>query len=167
MGAGAGKTTLMDVIAGRKTQGEITGDILVNGHPKDQKTWSRVVGYVEQMDIHSPQVRSCQVLPNSQQLLPGCAELTAAPARVCRVGSSTCSCSCSHSLHAAAPVSSLQLTLILCVYVWLSVCPSDVCVDVCLSGFCVWLLIVRQRPHEQGGKCNLTVITPTRNSFVL
>ena len=46
----------MDVIAGRKTQGEIKGDILVNGYPKDQKTWARVVGYVEQMDIHSPQV---------------------------------------------------------------------------------------------------------------
>lgn len=46
----------MDVIAGRKTQGEITGEILVNGHPKDQTTWARVVGYVEQMDIHSPQV---------------------------------------------------------------------------------------------------------------
>ena len=30
-GSGAGKTTLMDVIAGRKTQGEITGDVLVNG----------------------------------------------------------------------------------------------------------------------------------------
>ena len=30
-GSGAGKTTLMDCIAGRKTQGEITGDILVNG----------------------------------------------------------------------------------------------------------------------------------------
>lgn len=72
MGAGAGKTTLMDVIAGRKTQGEITGDILVNGHPKDQKTWSRVVGYVEQMDIHSPQVCSCQV-----------SACTAAPAAAC------------------------------------------------------------------------------------
>ncbi len=58
-GSGAGKTTLMDVIAGSKTQGEITGDILVNGYPKDQKTWSRVVGYVEQMDIHSPQVGFC------------------------------------------------------------------------------------------------------------
>ena len=54
--AGAGKTTLMDVIAGRGTQGASQGDILVNGHPKDQRTWSRVVGYVEQMDIHSPQV---------------------------------------------------------------------------------------------------------------
>jgi hypothetical protein len=33
----------------RKTVGEITGDILVNGHPKDQKTWARVVGYCEQV----------------------------------------------------------------------------------------------------------------------
>ncbi len=46
----------MDVIAGRKTQGEICGEILVNGFPKVQETWARVVGYVEQMDIHSPQV---------------------------------------------------------------------------------------------------------------
>ena len=53
-GSGAGKTTLMDVVAGRKTQGVIRGDILVNGHPKDQATWSRVVGYVEQQDIHTP-----------------------------------------------------------------------------------------------------------------
>ncbi len=50
------QTTLMDVIAGRKTQGEIRGEIHVNGFPKVQETWARVVGYVEQMDIHSPQV---------------------------------------------------------------------------------------------------------------
>lgn len=50
------QTTLMDVIAGRKTQGEIRGDILVNGFPKEQKSWARVVGYVEQNDIHTPQV---------------------------------------------------------------------------------------------------------------
>ncbi|GMH32356.1 hypothetical protein BSKO_00190 [Bryopsis sp. KO-2023] len=58
-GTGAGKTTLMDVIAGRKTQGTITGEMYVNGYPKDQKTWSRVVGYVEQFDSHSatPTVR--------------------------------------------------------------------------------------------------------------
>lgn len=53
-GSGAGKTTLMDVIAGRKTVGRITGDILVNGRPKQQASWARQVGYVEQMDIHSP-----------------------------------------------------------------------------------------------------------------
>ena len=49
----------MDVIAGRKTQGEIRGDLLVNGYPKEQRSWSRVVGYVEQNDIHSPQARMC------------------------------------------------------------------------------------------------------------
>eukprot|EP00877_Chromochloris_zofingiensis_P010755 jgi/Chrzof1/5933/Cz16g21030.t1 len=52
-GSGAGKTTLMDVICGRKTVGQISGTIMVNGHPKVQRTWSRVVGYVEQMDIHT------------------------------------------------------------------------------------------------------------------
>ena len=52
-GSGAGKTTLMDVLAGRKNQGVIRGDLLINGHPKVQETWARVVGYVEQVDIHS------------------------------------------------------------------------------------------------------------------
>ena len=45
----SGKTTLMDVLCGRKTIGEISGDIFVNGHLKEQKSWSRVVGYVEQV----------------------------------------------------------------------------------------------------------------------
>ncbi len=53
-GSGAGKTTLMDVIAGRKTVGDVQGSIMVNGHPKDQRSWSRVVGYEEQADVHSP-----------------------------------------------------------------------------------------------------------------
>lgn len=52
MGAsGAGKTTLMDVIAGRKTEGDIAGEILVNGVPKDE-TFGRMIGYVEQNDLH-------------------------------------------------------------------------------------------------------------------
>lgn len=54
--SGAGKTTLMDVLAGRKTGGYIEGDIKISGHPKEQKTFARVSGYVEQNDIHSPQV---------------------------------------------------------------------------------------------------------------
>jgi predicted ABC-type transport system involved in lysophospholipase L1 biosynthesis ATPase subunit len=53
-GSGAGKTTLMDVIAGRKTIGDVEGEIVVNGRPKEQRSWSRVVGYVEQADVHSP-----------------------------------------------------------------------------------------------------------------
>lgn len=53
-GSGAGKTTLMDVVAGRKTIGIIRGEILANGREVDQQVWSRLVGYVEQMDVHSP-----------------------------------------------------------------------------------------------------------------
>ncbi|EPS59556.1 hypothetical protein M569_15249, partial [Genlisea aurea] len=54
--SGAGKTTLMDVLAGRKTSGYIEGDIRISGYPKEQKTFARISGYVEQNDIHSPQV---------------------------------------------------------------------------------------------------------------
>jgi ABC-type multidrug transport system ATPase subunit len=54
--SGAGKTTLMDVLAGRKTGGYIEGDIRVSGYPKNQETFARIAGYVEQTDIHSPQV---------------------------------------------------------------------------------------------------------------
>jgi ABC-type multidrug transport system ATPase subunit len=53
MASGAGKTTLMDVIAGRKTIGTIHGDIYANGRPVEQRSWSRVMGYVEQTDVHS------------------------------------------------------------------------------------------------------------------
>ena len=49
--SGAGKTTLMDCVAGRKTTGKLTGDILVNGHLKDPVTFNRLTGYVEQQDM--------------------------------------------------------------------------------------------------------------------
>ncbi|CAH9074142.1 unnamed protein product [Cuscuta europaea] len=52
--SGAGKTTLMDVLAGRKTGGHIEGNIYISGHPKKQETFARVSGYCEQNDIHSP-----------------------------------------------------------------------------------------------------------------
>lgn len=54
--SGAGKTTLMDVLAGRKTSGTIEGDIKLSGYPKKQETFARVSGYCEQTDIHSPNV---------------------------------------------------------------------------------------------------------------
>lgn len=53
---GAGKTTLMDVLAGRKTGGYITGNITVSGYPKKQDTFARISGYCEQNDIHSPHI---------------------------------------------------------------------------------------------------------------
>ncbi|KAJ9184443.1 hypothetical protein P3X46_004169 [Hevea brasiliensis] len=54
--SGAGKTTLMDVLAGRKTSGYIEGSITIAGYPKNQATFARVSGYCEQNDIHSPHV---------------------------------------------------------------------------------------------------------------
>ncbi|WVZ64278.1 hypothetical protein U9M48_013825 [Paspalum notatum var. saurae] len=54
--SGAGKTTLMDVLAGRKTGGYTEGNISISGYPKNQETFTRVSGYCEQNDIHSPHV---------------------------------------------------------------------------------------------------------------
>ncbi|RRT70769.1 hypothetical protein B296_00009165 [Ensete ventricosum] len=54
--SGAGKTTLMDVLAGRKTGGYIEGTINISGYPKKQETFARISGYCEQNDIHSPHV---------------------------------------------------------------------------------------------------------------
>ncbi|RLN78498.1 hypothetical protein BBJ28_00006395 [Nothophytophthora sp. Chile5] len=50
--SGAGKTTLMDVIAGRKTGGTIQGQVLLNGHPATDLAIRRATGYCEQMDVH-------------------------------------------------------------------------------------------------------------------
>lgn len=52
--SGAGKTTLMDVLSGRKNTGYIQGEINVSGFPKKQDSFARVSGYCEQFDIHSP-----------------------------------------------------------------------------------------------------------------
>ncbi|CAL5389086.1 unnamed protein product [Camellia sinensis] len=40
--SGAGKTTLMDVLAGRKTGGYIEGNISISGYPKNQETFDEV-----------------------------------------------------------------------------------------------------------------------------
>ena len=53
MGAsGAGKTTLLDVLACRKNSGEVSGTITLNGHPKEDDSFSRITCYVEQQDMH-------------------------------------------------------------------------------------------------------------------
>lgn len=45
--------------------GSIEGDVRVSGHPKVQKTFARVMGYVEQTDIHSPNVSTLPLPPNT------------------------------------------------------------------------------------------------------
>lgn len=54
MGAsGAGKTTLLDVLGHRKSEGEVTGEITVDGRPPGP-SFQRTCGYVGQMDVHEP-----------------------------------------------------------------------------------------------------------------
>jgi ABC-type multidrug transport system ATPase subunit len=66
--SGAGKTTLMDVLAGRKTGGYIEGKITISGYPKKQETFARVSGYCEQNDIHSPHITVYESLLHSAWL---------------------------------------------------------------------------------------------------
>ncbi|EXB80290.1 Pleiotropic drug resistance protein 3 [Morus notabilis] len=54
--SGAGKTTLMDVLCGRKTGGTIEGEIRIGGYLKVQDSFARISGYCEQFDIHSPNI---------------------------------------------------------------------------------------------------------------
>ncbi|KAG8625582.1 hypothetical protein KVT40_005983 [Elsinoe batatas] len=51
--SGAGKTTLMDVLASRKTEGTIKGSIMVDGRPLPV-SFQRNAGYCEQLDVHEP-----------------------------------------------------------------------------------------------------------------
>lgn len=49
--SGAGKTTLLDVLATRVTMGVISGDMLVDGRPRDE-SFQRKTGYAQQQDLH-------------------------------------------------------------------------------------------------------------------
>ena len=48
---GAGKTTLLDVLANRTNMGVVTGDVNINGRPRDA-SFQRRIGYVQQQDLH-------------------------------------------------------------------------------------------------------------------
>ena len=49
--SGAGKTTLLDVLATRVTTGVVSGEMLVDGRPRDI-SFQRKTGYVQQQDLH-------------------------------------------------------------------------------------------------------------------
>ncbi|KAI9151610.1 ABC transporter CDR4 [Paramyrothecium foliicola] len=49
--SGAGKTTLLDCLADRINMGVITGEMLVDGSPRDM-SFQRKTGYVQQQDLH-------------------------------------------------------------------------------------------------------------------
>lgn len=69
MGAtGAGKTTLMDVLAGRKTQGKEQGTITINGSELSKRKRATVIAYCEQTDEHMPTAKVEEVLAFNAQL---------------------------------------------------------------------------------------------------
>ncbi|KAG6090993.1 ZEB2-regulated ABC transporter 1 [Claviceps sp. LM220 group G6] len=49
--SGAGKTTLLDCLADRTSTGVITGEMFVDGRPRDM-SFQRKTGYVQQQDLH-------------------------------------------------------------------------------------------------------------------
>ncbi|KAK4223039.1 ABC-2 type transporter-domain-containing protein [Podospora fimiseda] len=51
---GAGKTSLLDVLADRVQSGSISGDICVDGESRSYASFGRRVGYAQQEDIHEP-----------------------------------------------------------------------------------------------------------------
>jgi hypothetical protein len=52
----AHQTTLMDVLALRKSSGEIEGEVRLNGHLQEPLSFRRCTGYVEQFDVQSSQL---------------------------------------------------------------------------------------------------------------
>ena len=52
----------MDVIAGYKTGGIVTGDILIDGCAKDPALWKKISGYAEQNDILNPYLTVIETL---------------------------------------------------------------------------------------------------------
>lgn len=65
--SGAGKTTLMDVLAARKSEGEIEGEVRMNGKPLPV-SFQRTTGYCEQVDVHLPQATVREALEFSALL---------------------------------------------------------------------------------------------------
>ena len=59
---GLSKTTLLDVIAGYKTGGRITGDLTLSGVPRTQKMWQLLSGYAEQNDLLNPYLTVMETL---------------------------------------------------------------------------------------------------------
>mgnify|MGYP002387077453 FL=1 len=50
-----GKTTMLDILAGRKKAGRVSGEVYVNGAPiTNSPYWKRISGYVTQDDVLDP-----------------------------------------------------------------------------------------------------------------
>jgi ABC-type glutathione transport system ATPase component len=63
-----GKTTLLDLLAAKKTGGTMTGHVLLNGAPVERDSFSRIAGYVEQLDSHDERATIRESLEFSARL---------------------------------------------------------------------------------------------------
>ncbi|RKP27887.1 LOW QUALITY PROTEIN: hypothetical protein SYNPS1DRAFT_32331 [Syncephalis pseudoplumigaleata] len=84
MGAsGAGKTSLLDILARRNKSGEVQGELFVNGKTIDNETYRRVIGYVDQEDTLMPTLTVYETILYSALLrLPAAMSTDAKHARV-------------------------------------------------------------------------------------
>eukprot|EP01063_Lacrimia_lanifica_P030246 TRINITY_DN4783_c2_g1_i1.p1 TRINITY_DN4783_c2_g1~~TRINITY_DN4783_c2_g1_i1.p1 ORF type:complete len:1442 (+),score=614.07 TRINITY_DN4783_c2_g1_i1:79-4326(+) len=75
MGAtGAGKTTLMDILAHRKTMGTIEGRMALNREVLTRRLVQSMTGYVEQQDLHHPRATVREAVRFSAALRGGTKE---------------------------------------------------------------------------------------------
>eukprot|EP00759_Apiculatamorpha_spiralis_P028833 PhF_6_TR31356/c0_g1_i1/m.45883/K05681/ABCG2, CD338; ATP-binding cassette, subfamily G (WHITE), member 2 len=49
--SGAGKTTMLDILARREKKGNLTGEVLINGHEVNDQIFKRISAYVQQDDL--------------------------------------------------------------------------------------------------------------------
>ena len=49
--SGAGKTSLIEILSGQSKQGEVIGNIYLNGNPSDISNIKKISGFVFQDDI--------------------------------------------------------------------------------------------------------------------
>uniref|UniRef100_A0A7S2YLL6 ABC transporter domain-containing protein n=1 Tax=Entomoneis paludosa TaxID=265537 RepID=A0A7S2YLL6_9STRA len=77
--SGAGKTTLMDVLAMRKSSGVIEGEVRLNGHLQEEQSFRRAMGYVEQFDVQSEQLTIRETVEFSAKLRLDASDPTVTP----------------------------------------------------------------------------------------
>ena len=56
--SGAGKSTLLDILAARKIQGSLSGEVMVNGRPRDAAAFRARTAYVPQ--VRARRTASCR-----------------------------------------------------------------------------------------------------------
>ncbi|CAI4299310.1 CDN_1a_G0005690.mRNA.1.CDS.1 [Saccharomyces cerevisiae] len=85
-GSGAGKTTLLDILAMKRKTGHVLGSIKVNGISMDRKSFSKIIGFVDQDDFLLPTLTVFETVLNSALLrLPKALSFEAKKARVYKV----------------------------------------------------------------------------------